>query len=278
MTKYFKNIALYLFLIIAIIFTCFPIIYAIGGSFKSLEEFLVGGITIFPKQLHFENYVKAWSQANFSRYTINSILFAVASVFFTVITASMTGYTMSRSNFPGKKALMSSFSFMLFLSGVVTLYPIFMLSRNLGLLNSVWGMVIAQVASAQPFYSIIIMGYCNGITKEIDEAATIDGASFFKIFTHVMLPIIKPILATVSILQFRDAWNNFMMPLAFSLSKPNIRPLTVGVVMLKDQGEGVSAWNLMMAGTIMSIFPILVVYLFMNKYFIEGMTQGATKG
>lgn len=278
MKEYKLKIPLYIFLGIIIIFICFPIVYAIGGSFKSLEGFLVGGLTIFPKEFHFENYFTAWKQANFSRYTLNSIVFSGVSVIGTLITASMTGYTLSRSNFPGKKFLMGTFGFMLFLLGAVTLYPIFILCKHLGLLNSIWGMVIAQVAASQPFFCIIIMSYCEGISKEIDESARIDGASFFKTYCHIIFPIIKPIIATVAILQFRDAWNNFMMPLAFSLSKPQIRPLTVGVVMLKDQGEGVSAWNLMMAGTVLSIVPILVVYMFLNRYFIEGITEGAVKG
>lgn len=139
-------------------------------------------------------------------------------------------------------------------------------------------MVITQIATAQPFYCILVMGYCNGISKEIDEAATIDGASFFKVYTTILMPIMKPILATTGILAFRDTWNNYMMPLAFTLSRSELRPLTVGVVLLKDQGDGVAAWSTMLAGTVMSIVPILIVYLFLNRYFIEGITAGAIKG
>ncbi len=272
------KVLLYIFMAIVISCTCFPLIYAIGGSFKSLEDFLVGGLVIIPQKLHFENYVTAWEQANFSRYTLNSIVFAGASVIGTIITTTMAGYTLSRSEFPGNKLIIGIFGFMLFLLEAVTLYPIFLLCKNLGLLNSVWGMIITQVAAGQPLYAIIVMGYCNGISKQIDEAARIDGASFFRIYYQIIFPMIKPIIATVAILQFREAWNSFMRPLAFSLSRPEIRPLTVGVVMLKDQGEGVTAWNLMMAGTVLSIIPILIVYLFMNRYFIAGITQGSVKG
>lgn len=269
---------LYICLAIVMFLLVFPLVYAVGGSFKSTEEFLLGGLKIFPQEWHPENYMKAWKQANFARYTFNSVFFAVASVLGIVITASMTGYAMSRSDFPGKKALMGTFGFMMFLIGAVTLFPIFQLCRKLGLLDSIWGMVITQIATAQPFYCILVFGYCNGISKEIDEAAIIDGASFFKVYTTVMLPIIKPILATTGILAFRDAWNNYMMPLAFTLSRSELRPLTVGVVLLKDQGDGVAAWSTMLAGTVMSILPILIVYLFLNRYFIEGMTAGAIKG
>ena len=270
-------VAIYLILAIVIFIVAFPLVYAFGGSFKTINEFLVGGTQIFPEKFQWNNYVRAWSQANFSRYTFNSVMFSLSSVLGTVITASMTGYVMSRFNFPGKRLLQGTFGIMLFLIGAVTLYPIFLLCNKLGLLNSIWGMVIAQVATLQPFYSILIMGYCEGIPKQIDESARIDGAGVFGIYMRIIMPIIKPILATSAILSFRDSWNNYMMPLAFTIAQPKLRTLTVGVVLLKDQGDGVAAWNIMLAGTVLSIVPILVVYLFFNRYFIEGMTQGALK-
>lgn len=271
-------ILLYALLAVIIFLLVFPLVYAVGGSFKSTEEFLLGGLKIFPETWRPENYMKAWKQANFARYTLNSVFFAVASVIGIIITSSMTGYAMSRCDFPGKKLLTGTSGFMMFLIGAVTLFPIFQLCRKLGLLDSIWGMVITQIATAQPFYCILVMGYCNGISKEIDEAATIDGASFFKVYTTILMPIMKPILATTGILAFRDTWNNYMMPLAFTLSRSELRPLTVGVVLLKDQGDGVAAWSTMLAGTVMSIVPILIVYLFLNRYFIEGITAGAIKG
>ena len=271
-------ILLYALLAVIIFLLVFPLVYAVGGSFKSTEEFLLGGLKIFPETWRPENYMKAWKQANFARYTLNSVFFAVASVIGIIITSSMTGYAMSRCDFPGKKLLTGTFGFMMFLIGAVTLFPISQLCRKLGLLDSIWGMVITQFATAQPFYCILVMGYCNGISKEIDEAATIDGASFFKVYTTILMPIMKPILATTGILAFRDTWNNYMMPLAFTLSRSELRPLTVGVVLLKDQGDGVAAWSTMLAGTVMSIVPILIVYLFLNRYFIEGITAGAIKG
>ncbi|MGI5173973.1 carbohydrate ABC transporter permease [Treponema sp. OMZ 840] len=272
-----SQILVYFILVIVIAFIGFPLVYAFGGSFKTINEFLVGGTKIFPDAFQWQNYTKAWKQANFARYTLNSIFFSLFSVIGTVITTSMTGYIMSRFNFPGKKILTLIFAVMLFLIGAVTLYPIFLLCNKMGLLNSIWGMVIAEVATLQPFYSILIMGYCDGIPKQIDESARIDGAGTFRIYIGIILPIIKPILATSAILSFRDSWNNYMMPLAFTIAQPKLRTLTVGVVLLKDQGDGIAAWNTMLAGTIMSILPILIVYMFCNRYFIEGMTQGSIK-
>jgi len=275
-TKIEKSL-FYLFFITVSISILFPIIYTVGGSFKSLNEFLLGGINIFPETLDFSNYTKAWKQANFSKYTLNSVIFSFLTVVFTVATTSMSGYVLSRREFPGKKYLLGSINFNIFLIGAVTLYPIFDIMKSLGLLNSIWGMVIAQVAVGQALFTIIIMGYCDGIPRSLDEAAEVDGAGFFRTFFYIILPTMKPILATVALLTFRDTWNSFMMPLAFTLSKPALRPLTVGVVMLKDQGEGIAAWNVMLAGTVMSLIPVMIVYVFLNRYFIAGLTAGSVK-
>ena len=274
----FSTSAIYALLILGVLIVGFPLLYAITGSFKSTVEFLTGGSNLLPKKWIWENYTTAWKIAKFDIYTYNSIAYSLLSVFGTIITTSLGGYVLSRSNIPGKKILLGCFGMTLFISGAMTLFPIFKICRDLNLINSLWGLIIAEIGISQPFFCLIVMSYINGISKEIDESAKIDGCNFFRIFTDIILPIIKPIIATVFILGFRRAWNDYMMPLAFTLSKPDLRPLTVGVVMMKDQGEGISAWNLMIAGTVISLVPILVVYLFMNRYFITGITEGSVKG
>ena len=276
-SKLYK-IIIYGLLLIQVLIVGFPLVYAIGGSFKSTLEFLEGGINIFPKEWRWQNYAEAWNLAKFGRYTYNSVFVSLMTVIGTLITTSLTGYTLSRRNFLLKKPILVLFGATLFVTGAITLFPTFLMARDLKLLNSLNGLIIVQIANAQAMYSILMMGYINGISKEIDEAATIDGCSFFKTYLHILLPIIKPILATVSILAFRDSWNNFMLPLAFTLSTPRLRTLTVGVISIKDQGQGISAWNLMIAGTVISLAPIMILYLFMNKYFIAGMTEGSVKG
>lgn len=273
-----SKILVYTLLILGIIIAGFPLLYAFFGSFKSTLEFLGGGSSLLPKKWRLQNYVDAWKSANFGVYTFNSIWFAFWSVVGTVITTTLTGYVLSRKNFFGKKILLTLFAATMFVSGAITLFPIFKLCKDMNLTKTLWGLIIAQIAVSQPIYCILVMGYTDGIPREIDESAKIDGCGFFRIYWNMILPLIKPIIATVVILQFRDAWNNFMMPLAFTLSNSKLRTLTVGVVQLKDQGEGISSWNLMIAGTVMSLIPIMVVYLSLNRYFIGGITDGAVKG
>lgn len=270
---------MYGFLMSVLIFMLFPIIYAFFGSFKSVEEFLQGGVQIIPQVWRYQNYIEVIDKVNFGVYTINSMIFALASVLGILITTTMTGYILARKNFIGKKLMMGSFGAALFLTGATTLFPVVIICKHLGLLNSIWGMTIVQVAWAQPMYSILVMGYCSGISKSLDESAMLDGCNSFQIYWKVIMPIMKPINATIVLLAFREAWNAFMLPLAFTLTKPELRTLAVGIVNLKDGGgEGVSAWNLMIAGTVISILPMIIVYLAMNKYFLSGLSEGAVKG
>lgn len=273
------KILIYVGLIIFFLLVVFPLVYALFGSFKSTVDFLTGGSSLFPKKgWRLQNYSDAWRTANFGTYTINSILFSVISVVGTLFTTTMTGYAISRSKFKIKKMLVGSFGITLFITGAITMYPIYQLCQSIGLTSNLWGMVLVQMAENQAVFCILVANYVNGISREIDEAARIDGCGFFRIYWNIMLPIILPIIATVGILAFRNAWNNYMMPLVFTLSKPALRTLTVGVVALKDQGDGISAWNLMIAGTVISLLPMIVIYLFLNKFFIAGITEGSVKG
>ena len=120
--------------------------------------------------------------------------------------------------------------------------------------------------------------YIRTLSPEIDEAAKIDGCTFLGTFVHIIFPLLKPLIATIAILEFRHSWNDYMMPMVFTMSKPERMPLVVGVVSLKSSGEAASSWNLMLAGTAISMLPMIIVYMIFNRYFIEGMTAGAVKG
>ena len=139
----------------------FPLLYAFGGSFKTINEFLVGGTKIFPEEFQWNNYVRAWNQANFSRYTMNSVLFSLFSVLGTVLTTSMTGYVMSRFNFPGKRILQSTFGIMLCLIGAVTLYPIFLLCNTTAPLPTDRIQILHQMQQNPTFSPVQIRRWYN---------------------------------------------------------------------------------------------------------------------
>ena len=262
-----------------LIIALFPIFYAVMGSFKSNMDFITGDGGLIPSTWHLENYVEAWQNANFSLYTINSIVITALAIIGSLIMTSMAGYVFARSNFPGKKYIMSAFLATMFLAtGTITIFPTFSIIKALHLNGSIFGMVIVYVFSINVANIYLTMGFIKGIPKEIDEAAAIDGCGFFKTYLYILMPVCLPILATIALLIFRTTWNDYMMPMVFSLSNDEIKTLTVGVTSLANSGAGSSAYNLMLAGTAIALVPQIIFYFFTSRFFISGITVGALKG
>jgi ABC-type glycerol-3-phosphate transport system permease component len=273
------NILIYLFLILILIIALFPIFYAVMGSFKSNMDFLTGDGGLIPKVWHFENYLQAWKQANFSRYTFNSIIITGISIIGCLIMTSMAGYVFARGEFPGKRIIMSLFLGTMFLAtGTITIFPVFSIIKMLHLNGSLFGIIIVYVFSINVSNIYLTMAYIKGIPKEIDEAAAIDGCGFFQTYLYIIMPLCLPIIATVALLIFKLTWNDYMMPMVFSLSNEKIKTLTVGVTSLKNSGAGSSAYNIMLAGTSIALVPQIIFYMFTSKFFISGITVGALKG
>ncbi|MCB7317860.1 carbohydrate ABC transporter permease [Lacrimispora sp. 210928-DFI.3.58] len=276
-----KNTAIlvisYLFIGIMVVFTIYPILYTILGSFKTNSELTLGG-SFLPKTWHFENYIQAFIQADFIKYTWNSIFVSVAVMVLATLTASLAGFTFARRDFVGKKLLLGLYTSLMFIAlGSVTLYPIYNLLTALHLNRSIAGLILALVGG-QASNVMLTMGFVKGIPKELDEAATIDGCSLYGIFFKIILPLIKPIMAVVALFSFRQAWNDYITTLIMSISLPRLRTLTVAVVQLKYSANAAAEWHIMLAGASIAILPILVVYAFCHKQFIGGLTAGAVKG
>lgn len=277
-TKAFNSFS-YLFLILCCTISLFPIFYAIMGSFKSNMDFITGVGGLIPTAWHPENYQKAWETANFARYSFNSVFVTLCAIVGAVTLTSMAGYVFARGDFPGKKALMGMFLATMFLAtGAITIFPIFSLSKALHLNTSLWGLIVIYVFSVNVANIYLVMGYVKGLPKELDEAARIDGCGFFGIFTRVILPLCKPILATIALLTFKMVWNDYLMPMVFTLSNEELKTLTVGVVSLKSSGGGAGAYDIMLAGTVISLIPMIVFYTFTSQFFVSGITAGSVKG
>lgn len=273
------RLLLTIFLIIVAGFTLYPLIYIVFGSFKENAELLRGGTKLLPEKFVLDNYKEAWEKANFARYTLNSVIISLGVMLVTLFATSMSGYVFARKNFRGKELLYSIFVAFMFVNvGSVTLRPLFELAVKLKMNQSLLSVILIAAGTAQTTYIFLVRGFVNTIPKELDEAAMIDGCTFFQIYHMIILPLLKPILATIALLSFRGGWNEYIMPLVFTMSNEKLRPLTVGVTMLKNSGDGTAAWNLMFAGATISIVPIVVIYIFSSKHFMSGMTAGAVKG
>lgn len=270
---------LFVFMLIVGLLTLYPVLYVLFGSFKENAELLVGGINLFPKVWSVDNFVEAWQQADFSTYTMNSVIIAVGVMLLSLFVTSMAGYVLDRRKFPGRALIYGTFMAFMFINvGSVSLRPLFELAISLHMNTSLFSVIFISAAGGQATYIFLIMSYMKSVPKELDEAATIDGCTFFQTFYKIILPLLRPILATVALLSFRGGWNEYIMPLVFTMTEPSKRPLTVGVNMLKNSGDGAAAWNIMFAGAVIAIVPILLIYIVASRYFIDGLTGGAVKG
>ncbi|MBM6716799.1 carbohydrate ABC transporter permease [Gemmiger formicilis] len=268
---------LYVFLTIFAVVILYPVVYVLCGSLKTNLQ-LMGGGSLLPTTWEFGNFIEVWEKANFAQYTFNSVFIAAFSTAGAVILSSMTAFCLARCDFPGRKILKNLYMMTMFIAlGAVTLRPLYTLAVQTGLQNSLWPIILITIG-AQGNNVFLVTKFVSGLPKELDEAAILDGCGPFRLYYMVLLPLLKPILATVALFQFRIAWNDYITSSVFTMTRPELRPLTVGVVQLKYGASAAAEYHLMMAGAAISIIPMLLVYLLCNRYFVEGTTSGSVKG
>lgn len=273
------NAGILLLLVILALFTVYPVIYIAFGSFKTNGELVGGGLNLIPQKFITDNYVQAWKMGNFSRYTVNSLIIGFGVMGVSLFASSMAGYVFSRKEFRLKSLIYNAMVMFMFINvGSASLRPLFELAVKLHMNKSLLAIILISAGSGQATYVFLIHGFMNSIPRELDEAAKMDGCSFFGIYTRVILPVLKPALASVALLSFRGGWNEYILPLIFTMTNEKLRPLTVGVVALQNAGDGAAAWNILFAGSAIAIVPIIIVYILASKQFMGGMTAGAVKG
>ena len=191
-----------------------------------------------------------------------------------VLFTTMAGYTLARTSFPGKRLILGLIALTLFLPNGYTIIPLFDLVTRLGLLNSLGSVIIIESAGGIIFSTFLFMGYFSSLDWDIENAAQVDGANFHQRFWLIMLPLSKPIIATVALLTFINSWNNFYIPLVFTLGVPELRTLAVG--MFAFVGENTVDWTSLAAGSVITLAPIVLLFILLQRYFINGLA-GAVK-
>ncbi len=265
------------FLAALVVFTLFPVIYAILGAFKTNFE-LVSGAGFWPKEWQWENITYALERMNFLRYTGNSMFLCIVCTVLSIIISSLGGYCLGRYDFPGKKLIMGvNYSLMFISLGSVVLFPIYNLMDSLGLTSTLIGLALV-LTGGQSSNIVLVRGFVNNLPKELDESAAIDGATPFQIYSRIIFPLLRPILATVGVFTFRNVWNDYLTSMVFTIGQKELKTLTVATVSLRYSANAAAEWHIMCAGVVISMIPILIVYVFANKQLISGLTAGAVKG
>ena len=252
----------------------YPFLWLLSASLKTPMEIFAKGLNLMPDSPVWQNYSRAWITAGFQGYMINTLIVTVGTVALVIVHTALTGYVLGRYDFAGRGFLIGLLGATFVVPAGLTIIPIVDLASALGLMNGPWGIILALAGSGQSAAILLYAGYFRGLPKELEEAAVVDGASFLQVFFRIMLPLAGPVTATVGVLTFLAAWNAFLIPLVFTFSAPNLRPLPVG--MLAFVGTNETDWSGMAAAATISLLPVIVFFFVLQRYIVEGIS-GAVK-
>lgn len=270
-----RNIVLYLLAIAGTVVMLFPFLWMVSNAFKENVFVIEYPPQLIPDNPSVGNFIRAWTSNNFQLYFSNSAFVAITSTIFTVLFSAMVAYAFARFKFPLKELLFYIILLVLMVPDLVTIIPKFILVKDLGLRNSLWGLILVYVAGSIPLNTFLLRGFFEQIPHELEEAMLIDGAGYFDIFFRLALPLASPALATVTIFSFMGNWDEFIWALT-AIDDPLKRTLPIAIYSF--QGQHGTEWGLVFAAMIIALIPSLIVFLSMQKYFVKGLTTGAMKG
>ena len=227
-----------------------------------------------PESINLDSYVRAWGEANFSEYFLNTVIIVVASVTLATAVSALAAYALGRYSFRGSTLLGIFFLSGLLLPFRLAIMPLFLLLQDLGLVDSRLGLILVYAATGVPFSVFILTAYFRQLPVDLSEAAKMDGAGEFTIFGRVMLPLVRPALATVAVFQFVPLWNDFFFPLVLLRSSEK---WTLSVGMTRFFGEFQTDWSTLFAGITITTLPLIIVFLLATRQIIAGLTAGIGK-
>jgi len=264
---------LYAILVVSALFMIVPFLWMLSTSLKADQYVLTMPPQFFPKPLTLRSYAKLAELFPIVRMFFNSLLVATLTTLGQLLTCSMAAYAFARMKFKGREVLFLVYLATLMIPFQVTITPLFILMRCLGWINTYQGLILPGVFSA--FGTFLLRQSFATIPRELEEAAFMDGASHFTVYWRIILPLAKPALATLGVFSFMGSWNSFLWPL-FVVRDVQLMTLPVGLATL--HGQWLTEWNLVMAGTVITVLPMVAVYLLAQQYFVQGVLLSGIKG
>jgi len=252
-----------------------PFLWLIVSSLKTEREIGRGDPFSFPAQLMWQNYIDAWNIGNFGSLIGNSLLNVLGVVTLTLLVCAPAGYALAKIRFPGREWVFYAFIFGLTIPVQAVIIPLYQLLSNLGMINSLWGVTLAQVSNGIPFGLFLMRSFFMGVPNELTEAAKIDGANHFQILWRVFLPLSQPAISALLIISALSTWNDFFLPLVMLIS-PGNQTLPLGLVRFASTYN--TDFRLVFSGTVITFLPVIILYILTQRRFTEGLTQGALKG
>ena len=273
------RVLLYAVMIALAIVYVFPVYLLLITAFKSFDQVSLSRMWDLPTSLSLGSFDRAWNGGEGSigmrGSFLNSVAMVIPATVISCILGSLNGYVLSKWRFPGSETIFTLLLFGMFIPYQSILVPLVQVLRELGLYGSIWGLVLTHVVYGIPITTLIFRNYYVGVPNDLVEAGKIDGANFFGIYRHVLLPLSAPGFVVVAIWQFTSIWNEFLFGLIIT-NAPEKRPVTVALQNLS--GSQFTQWNVQMAGALIVALPTLLVYIFLGRYFLRGLLAGSLKG
>ncbi|EOI01796.1 MULTISPECIES: carbohydrate ABC transporter permease [Enterococcus] len=267
-TSIFTKIAMTIILVII----AFPFIWLVISSFKYEKDIISFPPKIFADNYTFENYIKVWSTIPLLDYIKNTVIFSGGVVLTSVFFDSLAGYAFARMNFKGKSVFFYFVLLTMMIPFQVFMIPLFIEINKLGLLDTYAGLIIPKMTSA--FGIFMMRSFFVTLPKDLEEAARVDGLNEFKIFLKIMLPLSKPTMLSLAIFTLMNSWNDLLYPLILT-SSSKMRTLPAGLALFT--GQNISFYGPVMAGTVISMLPLLIIYMFAQKYFVQSTAMSGMK-
>jgi multiple sugar transport system permease protein len=268
-----KKIVLYVSLIVTAAITMSPIIWMVSVSLMPAGESSTYPPPFLPQEISFEHYNNLFERLNLARYMLNSTIIAVSVTFLSLIINSMAGFAFAKYRFRGRDRLFRVLIAGLVIPAQVTMLPLFLMLNKMGFINSYIGVMIPGMASI--FGIFLMRQYMLSIPDSLIDAARIDGASDFRLYWKLIIPLCKPIFVTLAIFTFMGTWNDFLWPL---IVMTDDTMYTLPVALANLMGEHAQDTELMMAGSVLTILPVMIVFMVLQKYYIRGIMMGSVKG
>ncbi len=272
--KYIRPV-LYTILILYAIVTLYPFLWAVSASFKTFKEITGGGISLIPKNFTFQNYIDIFTgTAYYPRWFLNSLYVAIVGTAINVILNSMAGYALAQISFKGSKVFLSLFIATMTIPGQVLLIPNYLIIKQLGIMGTYNSLIIPGAVNVT--YIFLMRQYFMNFSRQVEEAAKIDGLSRTGSFFKIALPLSRPVLATQATFVFLSFWNDFTKSMLYIKDVKKFT-LPVGIQASQSQTAGFTMWNEILASSVISMIPIFIIYIVLNKYFMTGLRMEGEK-
>jgi len=266
---------LYSILSIYAVFTLFPFLWALSGSFKTYKEITSGSLNLIPANPSFLTYIKLITvDGNFPRWIFNSFFIGTVGTFINVMFNTMAGYALARLRFRGRDFVLNVILVSIMVPGQVLLIPNYLIVQWFGLMNSYTAVLLPAAVNATYIY--MMRQFFINFPKEVEEAASIDGLGRLGVFFRIAMPLARPAISTQAVFVFMGFWNTFLQPKLY-LQDPQLYTLTVGIQTMMSRYGGITQWEEVLAASVISMIPILIIYIILNKKFIQGVRMDGEK-